>query len=235
MLLSSGRYMIRSQNANNIYWEQGLYPDWTSVSAYRHFPNGAPGTGVEPHYHDNDEMWLFTDGTGEVWLDDQRYDITPNTMVYTPMGCVHRFQMFTPYENNAIVTPLEGEMRPIHITVEDYGPPVPTAPGFVITGAQNIAPFPDPGDRCLLSEWRPVRLDSDDGIDESTLSSNEHWLVITGSVLLRIDGREIELTAHEVALLRTGTRRRLYSRDGARMIVARERCNEFQSMETLIG
>ena len=147
-------------------------------------------------------------------------------MVYTPMGCVHRFQMFTPYENNAIVTPLEGKMRPIHITVEDYGPPVATAPGFVIKGTQNIGPFPDTGDRCPLSEWRMVRLDAGDRIDESTLFSNEHWLVITGSVLLGIDGRDIELTAHDVALLRTGFPRGLYTRDGARMIVARERCNE---------
>jgi mannose-6-phosphate isomerase-like protein (cupin superfamily) len=79
--------MIRSQNGNPIYWEQGEYPDWSRVSGYRHFPNGLPGTGVEPHYHDNDEMWLFTAGHGEVWLDDVQYAITPGTMVYTPMGC----------------------------------------------------------------------------------------------------------------------------------------------------
>ena len=42
------------------------------------------------------------------------------------MGCVHRFQMFTPYKNNAIVTRLERQKRPIHITVEEHGPPEPT-------------------------------------------------------------------------------------------------------------
>jgi mannose-6-phosphate isomerase-like protein (cupin superfamily) len=26
---------------------------------------------------------------GEVWLDDERFAITPNTLVYTPMGVVH--------------------------------------------------------------------------------------------------------------------------------------------------
>ena len=48
---------------------------------------------------DCDELWLFTSGTGEVWVDGQRHDITPNTLVYTPMGSEHRFQMFSPYEN----------------------------------------------------------------------------------------------------------------------------------------
>ena len=34
--------------SHQIYWAQGVYPDWTAPNAYRHFPYGAPGTGVEP-------------------------------------------------------------------------------------------------------------------------------------------------------------------------------------------
>ena len=151
MIISTDQYMIRSRNANDIYWEQGVYPEWTALSAYRHFPDGAPGSGVEPHYHDNDELWLFTEGRGEVWLDEVRHDIVPNTLVYTPMGSVHRFQVFTPYENNAIVTQLEGERRPIHITVEQHGPPTSTVAGFVVPGAHNTGPIADPGPRCPLS------------------------------------------------------------------------------------
>ena len=44
MIIATDQYVIRSQNANQIYWEQGVYPDWTALSAYRHFPDGAPGT-----------------------------------------------------------------------------------------------------------------------------------------------------------------------------------------------
>ena len=70
MIISTDQYMIRSKNANLIYWEPGIYPEWTALNCYRHFPNGAPGTGVEPHYHDGDELWLFTTGRGKVWLDN---------------------------------------------------------------------------------------------------------------------------------------------------------------------
>ena len=223
MIISTDQYMIRSQNDNNIYWEQEIYPDWTTLSAYRHFPNGMPGTGVEPHYHDNDELWLFTEGVGEVWLDGERFDITPNTMVYTPMGCIHRFQMFTPYENNAIVTRLERQRRPIHVTTEEYGPPEPTVPGFVVPGNSNTGPIADPGSRCPLSEWHMMTLSSGISAEEAILSVNEHLLVMTGTILLGIDGWTIELTSHEVALLRAGTRRQLSSGTNARVLVARER------------
>lgn len=223
MVISTSQYMIRSQNANNIYWEQGVYPDWAAISAFRHFPNGMPGTGVEPHYHDNDEIWLFTAGRGEVWLDEERFDITPNTAVYTPMGVVHRFQMFTPYENNAIVTRLERQQRPIHILVEEVGPPVPTVPGFVVPGIRNTGPLTEPGPRCPLSELRFITFAAGDGVDEASIPSNEHWLVMSGTIHLTLDGWEIELSPNEVALLRAGTVRRIRSRDGARVVLARER------------
>ncbi|MBI2506335.1 MAG: cupin domain-containing protein, partial [Candidatus Latescibacteria bacterium] len=111
MIVTHSRYVIRSQNANQIYWEQGVYPAWTRLSAFRSIPSQKQGAGVEPHYHDNDELWLFLSGHGEVWLDGQSMPITPGTAIYTPMGAVHRFQMFTEFDNAAIVTPLERQQR----------------------------------------------------------------------------------------------------------------------------
>ena len=35
MIVAGDRYMIRSQNANQIYWEQGVYPEWVGFSALR--------------------------------------------------------------------------------------------------------------------------------------------------------------------------------------------------------
>ncbi|MBI4530234.1 MAG: cupin domain-containing protein [Candidatus Latescibacteria bacterium] len=214
--------MIRSKNSNTIYWEQGVYPDWTAISAFRGALKGLRGTGVEPHYHDNDEIWLFTEGRGEVWLDDQRFDVTPNTAVYTPMGVVHRFQMFTDYENNAIVTRLERQKRPIHILVEEAGPPVPTVPGFVIPGADNTGPFTNRGPRCPLGELRCVTLAAGEGLDDVRLSRNEHWLILDGTVHLAFDGWEVELSQEDVALLRAGVVRRIRSDEGARAVLARE-------------
>ena len=222
MIIENQHYMIRSGNSNNIYWEQGIYPDWTAVSAFRHFPDQQIGTGVEPHYHDNDEMWLFTAGRGEVWLDDQRFEITPNTLVYTPMGVVHRFQMFTGYENNAIVTRLERQKRPIHILVEESGPPIPTVPGFIVPGDSNTGPIPNRGSRCPLSEWRVITFDPGEGIDEAPLTCNEHWLVVGGTIDLTVDGSEFELEDEDLAMLKAGVVRKISSAEGARAILARE-------------
>ena len=222
MIIENQNYMIRSGNSNNIYWEQGIYPDWTALNAFRHFPDQQIGTGVEPHYHDNDEMWLFTAGRGEVWLDDQRFEITPNTLVYTPMGVVHRFQMFTSYENNAIVTRLERQKRPIHILVEEAGPPIPTVPGFIVPGKNNTGPIPNRGQRCPLSEWRAVTFSPGETIDEAPLTCNEHWLVVGGTINLTVDGLEIELAGEDLAMLKAGAVRKIYSAEGARVVLARE-------------
>ena len=222
MIIENQHYMIRSGNSNNIYWEQGIYPDWTALSAFRHFPDQQIGTGVEPHYHDNDELWLFTAGKGEVWLNDQRFEITPNTIVYTPMGVVHRFQMFTGYENNAIVTRLERQKRPTHILVEESGPPIPTVPGFVVPGESNSGPIPNRGSRCPLSEWRVVTFSAGEEIDEEPLTCNEHWLIVNGTINLTVDGLEIELSNEDLAILKAGAVRQIHSTEGARAVLARE-------------
>ena len=222
MIIENQHYMIRSGNSNNIYWEQGIYPDWTALSAFRHFPDQRIGTGVEPHYHDNDELWLFTAGRGEVWLNDQRFEITPNTLVYTPMGVVHRFQMFTGYENNAIVTRLERQKRPIHILVEEAGPPIPTVPGFIVPGDSNTGPIVHRGSRCPLSEWRVVTFSAGEEVDEERLTCNEHWLVVGGTINLTVDGLEFELAGEDLAMLKAGAVRRISSAEGARVVLARE-------------
>ena len=222
MIIENQHYMIRSGNSNNIYWEQGIYPDWTALSAFRHFPDQRIGTGVEPHYHDNDELWLFTAGRGEVWLNDQRFEITPNTLVYTPMGVVHRFQMFTGYENNAIVTQLERQKRPIHILVEEAGPPIPTVPGFIVPGDSNTGPIAHRGSRCPLSEWRAITFDAGEEVDEERLTCNEHWLVVGGTINLTVDGLEFELSGEDLALLKAGAVRKISSVEGARVVLARE-------------
>ena len=223
MVINESRYMIRSLNSNQTYWEQDVFPDWTALNCYRHYPDGAIGTGVEPHYHDNDELWLFTSGRGEVWLDGVRHEITPNTLVYTPMGCVHQFQMFTPYENNAIVTRLERKRRPLHLTVAEYGPPEPTVPGFVVSGDRNTGPITDPGTRCPIAEWRLQRNEDVNVLGATVLSRHEHWMVLSGTLQLEMEGRSVSLEPGDIALLRAGVTRLASMQDyGARAVVVRE-------------
>ncbi|MCC7261855.1 MAG: cupin domain-containing protein [Candidatus Latescibacteria bacterium] len=221
MIAAAERYVIRSQNANQIYWEQGVYPAWTRLSAFRSIPGQKQGAGVEPHYHDNDELWLFLSGQGEVWLDGQSHPITPGTAIYTPMGAVHRFQMFTDFDNVAIVTPLERQQRPVHLRVEEAGPPQRTVPGFVIPGAANTGPF-DPGPRCPLREFRAVELAPGQSVVTGVLDTNENWIVLEGALHLQVEQLEVELGPHDLALLRAGAQRHLSTPSGVRLVLARE-------------
>src|SRR5207249_10942425 len=86
----------------------------------------------------------------------------------------HRFQMFTDFDNVAIVTRLERQKRAAHVLVEEAGPPVPTVPGFVVPGAENLGPFQDRGPRCPLSELRAITLAPGDEIDEGRLQRLEY-------------------------------------------------------------
>ena len=224
MKLRGERYeILSSKDANVDYWQQDVFPDWAAISLFRAFPVEPAGSGAEPHYHDTDEFWLFREGRGELWLDDTRYDITPNTVVYTPMGVVHRFQMFTPFKNTAIVTPLEGKKRPDHLLVEREGPPQPTAPGLVVSGTENNGAFADPGARCPLSELRTVDFTAADVVTESELLQNEHWIVTEGELRLTVDGVIVTLTEEDVALLRAGAVRAIQATAQAQAVVARER------------
>jgi mannose-6-phosphate isomerase-like protein (cupin superfamily) len=222
LIIQDSDYMIRSANSNTGYWEQGTYPPWTAISFLAPMPNQKKGAGVEPHYHDNDEIWLFTSGRGEVWLDGQSFPVTPNTLVYTPMGVVHRFQMFTDFANVPIVTPLERQRRATHLVVEEEGPPVPTVPGFVIPGGENTGPFATRGRRCPFGEIRVLDLPIGAGLDERRLAANEHYAVMSGRLRLRLPGLAVELAANDVALLRTGAVRQLDALTDAQVALVRE-------------
>ena len=223
MILRGDRFEIRSQNSNLVYWEQEEFPSWTALNCLRLFTTVPSGHGVEPHYHDNDEIWLFRSGRGEVWVGDKKREVTPNTMVYTPMGVVHRFQMFEPWENTAIVTRMEGKKRAAHILVED-DPPVPAAEGLVVPGAENQGPLADPGSRCPLSEFREIHFEAGETLAaEGSLPANEHWLVSGGEVELSVDGAQALLVEEDVALMKSGAVRAVRALTKGRAVLVRER------------
>ena len=93
-----------SKNSNIDYWGQDVSPDWTAIGTFIYDPSEGEGRSAEPHYHDADEIWIFGYGHGEAWVDGKGYDVTANTAVYTPMGSVHRFQMFTEFDNASIAS-----------------------------------------------------------------------------------------------------------------------------------
>lgn len=222
MILETSSYMIRSSNSNTHYWQHGIYPEWAGLNTIRHMPDQRKGAGVEPHYHDGDELWLFTQGRGEVWLDDRVFEVTPNTLVYTPMGVVHRFQMFTDFANVPVVTRLVGQQRDWHLQVGEDGPPTPTASGFVVPGDENMGHVADPGPRCPLTEFRQLDLGPGQDVAQADTTTNEYWLVTSGAACLCLGNEETILTEADVAILRAGVSRSLRSSEPAKLALARE-------------
>lgn len=225
MVLRGERHVIVSESVNRGYWTGGHYPEaWTPVSVFKRYDPEPQGSGVEPHYHDGDEFWLFAEGEGEVWLGDRVHPITPNTAVYTPRGVVHRFQMFTEFQNNALVTRLVGRQRQGHLVPAADGEPRAAAAPIIVRGEENAGPFQERGSRCPLSELRMFDVAAGEAPADlgGTVAATEHLLVLGGDVELTVDGATVTLARGDAALLRAGASRRVASPDGARVALARE-------------
>lgn len=222
MIIKNENYWIISTASNTDYWGQDVSPEWTAIGTFMYHPRQKRGGGVEPHYHDADEIWIFSSGHGEAWIDDQSYEVAPNTVVYTPMGSVHRFQMFADFENASVVTRLERRQLADHLMVETDGPPVPTVPGFVVQGKDNRGAISDRGDRCPFTELRTIQFEVGERWKETALTVNEHLLMQAGVIQLTVDGLEVALSSGDVALMRAGAVRSISCPDGARAFLVRE-------------
>ena len=221
MIVKSDGFWLISRNSNDDYWGKTKSPDWTIVGSIKYHATEGMGSGVEPHYHDADEVWVFGDGRGEAWIDGRVFEVTDNTAVYTPMGAIHRFQMFTDFDNVSVVTKLERQKRDDHLYPEEHGAPVPTVPGFVVPGAENTGPIADRGERCPFTDLRLVDLEPGGEIEEEVLAANEHWVVTRGAARLEADGTSADLTVGDVAMLRRGTGRRIAADGDTRLALAR--------------
>ena len=228
MIIRDHNYMVLSNQSNDVsaalqgllHWDEEFYPSWAAIIAFHLFPQQT-GQGVEPHYHDNDEFWLFTAGRGEVWLDGENFSCSPNTVVYTPKGSVQRFQMFTDGEIVALATRFEGQRRAGHLLVETDGHPEPSGSGLVLAGPQNLGSFPERDPHCPLSELRVISGDAE-APEEGLAFVNEYWLILSGTLHLAIGGFEVELARGDLAVLRKGVGRRLRFRESTRLALARE-------------
>ncbi len=115
LLRNAGITAISSDLNNSRYWEPSIYPSWSRLNVFTLIAGKPPGWGPEPHFHDIDEYWLFVGGFGEVGLGESRFEVTPNSVVHTPPGVVHRFVMYTPSTVVAAVGRLSGLERTGHL------------------------------------------------------------------------------------------------------------------------
>jgi mannose-6-phosphate isomerase-like protein (cupin superfamily) len=215
MRIESDTYTILSHEENNPeYWTDDVYPDWAVMKLFRFIPGQRIGCGVEPHYHDCDEIWIFLDGRGEAWLDGgPAQPIAPGTFVFTPRGVVHRFQMFTAFGNAALRTELLGEKRGTHLIREIHGDPTPTGTGIVVSHEESLGQMPDPDRRSPLSELRIDRRAAK--ADRETISATEYWVAMEGRLTVTVDGFSIGLGEGDIAILRAGADRSVSGAPGA--------------------
>jgi len=82
--------------------------------------------GVELHYHDADEYWLFYRGRGRGQSEGVEYDVESGDLLATQMGYEHEmFESSGVVEAVALETTLRGQKRPGHLHREEHGDPVP--------------------------------------------------------------------------------------------------------------
>jgi mannose-6-phosphate isomerase-like protein (cupin superfamily) len=87
----------------------------------------APGGGPPPHVHTReDEFWYVLDGTFEIRIGEQVYDVGPGGFAYAPRGTVHNFRNTAATPSRVLVgfTPggMEGFFRESGRPALDDGP-----------------------------------------------------------------------------------------------------------------
>ncbi len=243
MLIELPGLMALSNDVNALrYWEPSVYPSWSRLNIVRLFSDQEPGRSAEPHFHDVDEYWLFANGYGEVGLGAERFEVTPNTVVYTPPGVVHRFVMYTPSNIAAVVRRLLGNERTGHLWA--FNPALGnTGPGSlsfnVLDGyvdAHDTVDVAARGDAFLvpgvdndgrpwssgagpLSELRWLAGQALDQLREPwRVTGSQALMVAAGSVRLRHEHGLIEMVPGDLVLARDGTQLRA-EMDGEAVVV----------------
>jgi mannose-6-phosphate isomerase-like protein (cupin superfamily) len=96
-----------------------------------------PDKGLELHYHDGDEYWIFFRGRGRAVSEGVEYELGPGDMVATGMGHEHGMPPTTELvEAVAFETALYGQRRRGHLHREEHGVPVPARELAVAAGAR---------------------------------------------------------------------------------------------------
>jgi mannose-6-phosphate isomerase-like protein (cupin superfamily) len=84
----------------------------------------AKNHGLDNHYHDCDEYWIFYEGRGVAVTEGKFFDIGPGDCVATGMGQYHDMALVTePTVGVFFETTMEGRKRPGHLWAHTHGAP----------------------------------------------------------------------------------------------------------------
>ena len=219
MIIQTEQYVLVSADDNR-YWAD-CFPDWAALATFIACMNG-PAV-IEPHYHDNDEFWLWISGEGRARLDrGPEAPFTPGTVVYCPMGAIHEFVSPTVQHNIGVTTHLVGQKRAAHLQVEVDGVPVRKGEGFIVAGADNVGPFRQGRPRCPLAELRLVEGAQEQRLAQGMAIANEYWLLISGQLALHLPALSVRLSPGDLVTLRQGVERGLSVVQAGQVALGRE-------------
>jgi mannose-6-phosphate isomerase-like protein (cupin superfamily) len=219
MIITTEKYVLVPAEDNR-YWA-GFFPEWGALATFIACVNGP--SVIEPHYHDNDEFWLWIAGEGKARLDHgPETAFSPGTVVYCPMGAVHEFVSPTVQHNIGVTTHLVGQKRATHLHVAEDGEPERTGDGFIVAGADNVGPLQQGRSRCPLTELRLVEGAPERRLAQGLARANEYWLAIAGQAILHLPARSMRLAPGDLAILRQGVERSLAMVETGLLALGRE-------------
>jgi mannose-6-phosphate isomerase-like protein (cupin superfamily) len=75
----------------------------------------APGASSDLHFHDCDEWWIITEGIARLFHSDEKIQVGPGDMVFTPAGESHKIEAVTLVKVVWFEGPLQGQKRKGHL------------------------------------------------------------------------------------------------------------------------
>jgi hypothetical protein len=232
MIVATDSYFALSTLSARDCWDDELHPEWARLRTVTYCPGQHLGHGSSRITTTMTSSGFFTAGYGEAWMDGECSPVTPNTIVYTPRGVVHRLQMFTDFATVGIRTRMCGMKRAAHLRVLEDGIPTPSAPGLVVPGEENTGPIAVEHPTCPVRELRLLTYAAAEDL-EWTTSSTEYLLEVCDTVRITVDGLCFELTSTQrnyhvdgpggdLLIVRAGSRVEMHTTPETHVLIGRE-------------
>jgi len=102
-------------------------PEWSAFSSAGRFAIPLEGGAFERHHHEEEELWLITEGKGKILVDGAERYVQSGDIVLTQRGDVHDFvEVYEPVRGFFTTAGVGPDGRSGHI--DGVAHPVPAAP-----------------------------------------------------------------------------------------------------------
>ena len=95
------------------------YPEWCNLGQFYNVKAG--DLDCEPHYHAEEEIWLWQEGKADAIVNSQPVSMRPGIMVYLTPGTMHQYHALTAHANVGINPPAVPGLKRGHLHVDTDG------------------------------------------------------------------------------------------------------------------